>query len=285
MAATPSGRVAPSGTRGKDLAFEAGRPRWGAGWCERHRRQDQQTTRRRCGPRRSPGSSGAFTDGFIAGAPASHLSSRRANARANGHPLFAPRRSSTRPVARHSVRRANPQRNGTKGVCHVNLIDELTQFERVGAVAAVSEAFLVPVREGMLVALPLPVLGFHADDGPEYVNHLGRRDAQQAARAGLHPLAGATRQRQRPGRGQGRWRGAPVAQPPPHPAALRAAGRCRLPGRAVAVPELPSPQACSPPRGATPGARYGAATGAGTWRRPARRSSRRTAPSASASPA
>ena len=62
-------------------------------------------------------------------------------------------------------------RNGAKGVYHVNLIDEVTQFEHVGAVAAVSEAFLVPVLEGMLVALPFAVLGFHADNGSEYVNH------------------------------------------------------------------------------------------------------------------
>ncbi len=62
-------------------------------------------------------------------------------------------------------------RNGAKGVSHVNLVDEVTQFEHVGAVAAISEAFLVPVLEEMLLALPFAVLGFHADNGSEYVNH------------------------------------------------------------------------------------------------------------------
>ena len=62
-------------------------------------------------------------------------------------------------------------RNGAKGVYHVNLVDEVTQFEHVGVVAAISEAFLVPVLEEMLLAPPLAVLGFHADNGSEYVNH------------------------------------------------------------------------------------------------------------------
>ena len=62
-------------------------------------------------------------------------------------------------------------RDREKGVYDINLIDEVTQFEHVGAVAAISEAFLLPVLEEMLVALPFVVLGFHADNGSEYVNH------------------------------------------------------------------------------------------------------------------
>ena len=37
--------------------------------------------------------------------------------------------------------------------------------------AAISEAFLLPVLEEMLVTLPFVVLGFHADNGSEYINH------------------------------------------------------------------------------------------------------------------
>ena len=62
-------------------------------------------------------------------------------------------------------------RNGVKGVYDINLIDEVTQFEHVGAVAGIAETFLVPVLEEMLVTLPFVVLGFHADNGSEYVNH------------------------------------------------------------------------------------------------------------------
>ncbi len=62
-------------------------------------------------------------------------------------------------------------RDRVKGVYHINLIDEVTQFEHLGAVAAISEAFLVPVLEEMLITLPFVVVGFHADNGSEYVNH------------------------------------------------------------------------------------------------------------------
>ena len=62
-------------------------------------------------------------------------------------------------------------RDREKGVYDINLIDEVTQFEHVGAVAAISEAFLLPVLEEMLATLPFVVLGFHADNGSEYINH------------------------------------------------------------------------------------------------------------------
>ena len=62
-------------------------------------------------------------------------------------------------------------RGARKGVYHVNLVDEVTQFEHLGAVAAVSERFLVPVLGAMLATLPFVVLGFHADNGSEYINH------------------------------------------------------------------------------------------------------------------
>ena len=47
----------------------------------------------------------------------------------------------------------------------------VTQFEYVGAVEAISERFLVPVLEGLLDLFPFAILGFHADNGSEYVNH------------------------------------------------------------------------------------------------------------------
>ncbi len=62
-------------------------------------------------------------------------------------------------------------RDRVKGVHHINLIDEVTEFEHLGAVAAIAEAFLVPILEEMLATLPFVVLGFHADNGSEHVNH------------------------------------------------------------------------------------------------------------------
>ena len=61
--------------------------------------------------------------------------------------------------------------DGNKGVYLINVVDEVTQFEYVGAVAAISERFLVPVLEGLLGLFPFAILGFHADNGSEYINH------------------------------------------------------------------------------------------------------------------
>ena len=52
-------------------------------------------------------------------------------------------------------------RDGEKGVYLINLVDEVTQFEFVGAVVGISERFLVPLLEGLLLSFPFPILGFH----------------------------------------------------------------------------------------------------------------------------
>ena len=35
----------------------------------------------------------------------------------------------------------------------------------------ISERFLLPLLEGLLLSFPFPILGFHADNGSEYINH------------------------------------------------------------------------------------------------------------------
>ena len=62
-------------------------------------------------------------------------------------------------------------RDGAKGVYLINLVDQVTQYEFIGAVEAISERFLVPVLEGLLGLFPFVVTGFHADNGSEYINH------------------------------------------------------------------------------------------------------------------
>ena len=62
-------------------------------------------------------------------------------------------------------------RNGVKGVYYVNTVDEVTQYEYIGCVCAISERFLVPVLEALLSAYPFAIQGFHADNGSEYINH------------------------------------------------------------------------------------------------------------------
>ena len=62
-------------------------------------------------------------------------------------------------------------KDGEKGVYHVNLVDEVTQWEHVATVRAISDRCLVPVLGELIKACPFQVLGFHADNGSEYINH------------------------------------------------------------------------------------------------------------------
>jgi len=61
--------------------------------------------------------------------------------------------------------------DGAKGLYFINAVDEVTQYQFMAAVPRLSERFLVPALEGLLGAFPFRVLGFHADNGSEYVNH------------------------------------------------------------------------------------------------------------------
>ncbi len=62
-------------------------------------------------------------------------------------------------------------REGAKGVYHINPVDEVTQYEHIGSVEAISEGFLIPVLEALITAYPFVIQGFHADNGSEYINH------------------------------------------------------------------------------------------------------------------
>ena len=61
--------------------------------------------------------------------------------------------------------------DGIKGLYHINAVDCVTQWEVVATVQTISEAHLLPVIEQMLEQFPFEILGFHADNGSEYVNH------------------------------------------------------------------------------------------------------------------
>lgn len=60
--------------------------------------------------------------------------------------------------------------DGIKGLYHINLVDEVSQFQFVGSVERISERFLLPVLETLIEAFPFVVLGVHADNGSEYIN-------------------------------------------------------------------------------------------------------------------
>lgn len=61
--------------------------------------------------------------------------------------------------------------DGTKGLYHINLVDEVTQFQFVGSVERIAERFLVPVLEALIGEFPFPIRGFHVDNGSEYINY------------------------------------------------------------------------------------------------------------------
>ena len=60
--------------------------------------------------------------------------------------------------------------NGAKGVFHINAVDEVTQWQIVAATERISEAWLQPVLIAMLEQFPFRILGFHSDNGSEFLN-------------------------------------------------------------------------------------------------------------------
>ena len=61
--------------------------------------------------------------------------------------------------------------DGVKGVYHINAVDTVTQWQVVGCASKISEQFLMPVLEAILHQFPFRILGFHADNGSEFINH------------------------------------------------------------------------------------------------------------------
>ncbi|PIY87203.1 MAG: integrase [Nitrospirae bacterium CG_4_10_14_0_8_um_filter_41_23] len=63
-------------------------------------------------------------------------------------------------------------RDGQKGVYHINAVDEITQFEIVASVERINEACLIPVLRKLLQQFPFVIIEFHSDNGSEYINKL-----------------------------------------------------------------------------------------------------------------
>ena len=60
--------------------------------------------------------------------------------------------------------------DGVKGLYHINAVDEVTQWQIVGATQHISEAWLMPVLKAMLEQFPFRIRGFHSDNGSEFIN-------------------------------------------------------------------------------------------------------------------
>lgn len=62
-------------------------------------------------------------------------------------------------------------RDGVKGLYHINAVDEVTQWEIVAATPQISERWLIPVLKQMLEQFPFTIRGFHSDNGSEFINY------------------------------------------------------------------------------------------------------------------
>jgi hypothetical protein len=63
-------------------------------------------------------------------------------------------------------------REGRKGVYHINTVDEVTQWEVVISLERITEAHLAANLEQILNQFPFDIKGFHSDNGREFVNQM-----------------------------------------------------------------------------------------------------------------
>lgn len=65
--------------------------------------------------------------------------------------------------------------DGEKGVYHIDLVDEVTQWQVIISVEQISEKFLKPALKIALQCFPFRIEGFHTDNGSEYINEFVAR--------------------------------------------------------------------------------------------------------------
>jgi hypothetical protein len=61
--------------------------------------------------------------------------------------------------------------DGRAGLFHINAVDTVTQWQVIGCVETICERDLIPVLQVMLHQFPFRILGFHCDNGSEFLNH------------------------------------------------------------------------------------------------------------------
>jgi len=62
--------------------------------------------------------------------------------------------------------------NKEKGVYHINMVDEVTQWEFVCSVPAISERYMQVALENLYIFCPFKIINFHSDNGSEYINKI-----------------------------------------------------------------------------------------------------------------
>jgi transposase InsO family protein len=60
--------------------------------------------------------------------------------------------------------------DGAKGVYHITCVDAISQWQVEACVQGISEAYLLPVLARIIAQFPFVILGFHSDNGSEYIN-------------------------------------------------------------------------------------------------------------------
>ena len=128
--------------------------------------------------------------------------------------------------------------DGIKGVYHINAVDEVTQWQVIGSVAAITQTHLESVLGAILAQFPFVIRCFHSDDGSEFINDLvsgllKRLMIQQtkSGPAGATTMAWSNQERGRDPQAHGLWihrRRARQRHPPVLPRSLQS------------LPELPS---------------------------------------------
>lgn len=63
-------------------------------------------------------------------------------------------------------------KEGEKGVYHINCTDMVTQYEYIGAVEAISESNMEKILADLIALFPFIILEFHSDNGGEYINKI-----------------------------------------------------------------------------------------------------------------
>jgi hypothetical protein len=58
-------------------------------------------------------------------------------------------------------------RDGQKGVYHINTVDEVVQWEVVGAAEKITDSQLIPLLQKIIASYPYRIINFHADNGSE----------------------------------------------------------------------------------------------------------------------
>lgn len=59
-----------------------------------------------------------------------------------------------------------------KGVYHINIVDEITQYEMIATIEKITEKYLQPIIIELLNLFPFNIYEFHSDNGSEYINKI-----------------------------------------------------------------------------------------------------------------